>query len=67
MSKQLKFHKILNKFRPNLGLKQAIKSHTSTISTFPEVSNNPARAALSTLKGKLPTKILRSGEKLCSC
>lgn len=39
------------------------KDTTSTISTFPVLSKSPASWALSTLKGRLPTKSLRSGEK----
>lgn len=42
-------------------------NYTSTISTLPAASNKPASCALSTLKGKLPTKSLRSGEKFCGC
>lgn len=52
---------------PNPLLLPLILSYiTSTISTVPACSNNSARSALSTLKGRLPTKIFKSGEKLVS-
>lgn len=56
------FHPIHKKMR-NWEQKQ---NHTSTICTFPAPSKSSASWALSTLKGRFPTKSLRSGGKLGS-
>uniref|UniRef100_J3LP71 Uncharacterized protein n=1 Tax=Oryza brachyantha TaxID=4533 RepID=J3LP71_ORYBR len=45
---------------------QRKRAYTSTISTEPACSKSPASWALSTLKGRLPTKTLRSSENSSS-